>query len=88
VVLWEEGELLITVGLGQRGPRLLVEHIAQALVEQQWKDELLIVAGVDGATQERSSAPEVGFELLLSDTSAHADPHQGCSATTLPSFQT
>ena len=30
----EEGELLVTVGLGQRGPRLLVEHVAQALVEQ------------------------------------------------------
>jgi hypothetical protein len=87
VILREEGELLVTVGLGQRGLRLLVEHVTQALVEQQRKDELLVVTSINGAAQERGSTPEVGFELLLSDTSAHADPHQGCSATTLPSFQ-
>src|SRR4029453_8306540 len=72
VVLWEEGELLILIGLGQPGPRLFVEHVAQALVEQQRKDKLLVVASIDGAAQERSGAPEVGFELLLGDTSAHA----------------
>src|SRR5215831_17895330 len=72
MVLWEEGELLIPIGLGQRGPRLLVEHVAQALVEQQRKDELLVVASVDGAAQERGNTPAVGFELLLGDASAHA----------------
>src|SRR5688500_5663164 len=65
VVLREEGELLIPVRLGQRGLRPLVEHVAQALVEQQRKDELLVVASVNGAAQERGYAPEVGFELLL-----------------------
>jgi hypothetical protein len=88
VVLWEEGELLVTVGLSQRHLRLLAEHIAQALVEQQWEDELLVVASVNSAAQERGGTPEVGFELLLSDAVGHVSTHQGFSATTLPSFQT
>src|SRR5262249_2931295 len=87
VILREKGELLVPVGLGQRGPRLLVEHIAQPLAKQQRKDELVVVARVDGAAQERGGAPEVGFELLLGDVLSHGATHQGFSATTLPSFQ-
>ena len=76
VVLREEGELLVAAGLGQRGLRLLVVHVAEPLEEQQREDELLVVAGVDGAAQERGRAPEVGFELLLGDAS--------CSSSAAP----
>ena len=65
VVLRVGGELRVAAGLRQRGLRLLVEDIAQALVEQQREDELLVVAGVNRAAQEHGRAPEVGFELLL-----------------------
>ena len=70
VVLREGGELRVTAGLRQRRLGLLVEDVAQALVEQQREDELLVVAGVDGAAQEHGRAPEVGFELLLGDAGA------------------
>ena len=71
VVLREVGELLVPTGFRQRGLRLLVEDVAEALVEQQREDELLVVARVDGAAQERGRAPQVGFELLLGDAGAH-----------------
>ena len=65
VVLREQGELLVPAGFGQRGLRLFVEDIAQPLVEQQREDELLVVASIDSAAQQRGGSPEVGFELLL-----------------------
>ena len=58
VVLRESGEVCVAAGLGQGGLRLLVEDIAQPLVEQQRKDELLVVAGVDGARAGASAAPQ------------------------------
>lgn len=45
----------------------LVVHIADAFEEQQREDELLVVAGVNHAAQQRRRAPEIGFELLLRD---------------------
>ena len=65
VVFRVGGELRVAAGLLQRDLRLLIEHVAQALVEQQREDELLVVAGINGAAQKRGCAPEVGFELLL-----------------------
>ena len=44
---------------------LLVKHIADAFIEQEREDELLVVAGVNGPAQKRRRAPQVGFELLL-----------------------
>jgi hypothetical protein len=67
VVLGEQGEVLVAAGVAQGGDGLLVEDIAEALVEKQREDELLVVAGVDGAAQEDGRAPEVGLELLLGD---------------------
>ena len=52
VVLRVGGERRVAAGFRQRGLRLLVEDIAQALEEQQREDELLVVAGVDGAAQQ------------------------------------
>ena len=71
VVLRVGGELRVAAGFLQRGLRLLVEDVAEALVEQQREDELLVVARVDGPAQERGRAPEVGFELLLGDAGGH-----------------
>ena len=49
VVLCEAGILPVAVAFFQRGLKLLVVDIADALVEEQREDVLLVVAGVDGA---------------------------------------
>ena len=82
VVLWVSGEVVVAAGFLQCSLRLLVEHIAQAFVKQQREDELLVVAGVNGSAQKRGRAPEVGFELLLSDLLPHpaaSEPPIDCS---------
>ena len=63
VLFGKRGVFLIAAGFLQRIGQFLVVHIAQALVEQQREDELLVVPGVDGAAQQDGRAPEVGFEL-------------------------
>ena len=65
VVLRVGGEVRVAAGLRQRSLRLLIEHVAETLVEQQRENELLVVAGINGPAQERGRSPEVGFELLL-----------------------
>ena len=60
-------ELLSKLPPRQRGLRLFIEHVAHALVEQERKDELLVIAGINRPAQERGRAPEIGFELLLGD---------------------
>src|SRR5580704_15442789 len=57
VILWVGGEILVAVRFLERSLRLLIEDIAEAFVEQKRKDELLVVAGVDGSAQKRSRAP-------------------------------
>jgi hypothetical protein len=57
VLLRKHGVFLITAGLLQRFGQFLVIDIAQALVEQQREDELLVVTGVDIATQ-KVAAPQ------------------------------
>ena len=59
VVLREQRKVLIPARLPQRGDRLLIEDIAQPLVEQQRKDELLVVARVNRPPQEHGGSPEV-----------------------------
>jgi hypothetical protein len=67
VVLQEQRKVLISARVPQCGNDLLIEDIAEALVEQQREDELLVVPCVDRAPQEHGGTPEVGFELLLCD---------------------
>ena len=65
VVLREQRKVLIPARLPQRGDGLLVEDIAQPLVEQQREDELLVVPRINRPPQEHGGSPKVGFELLL-----------------------
>ena len=44
---------------------VLVPDIREALEEEQRKDVLLVVVGIDEPAQKRGRAPEVGLELLL-----------------------
>ena len=67
VVLREQRKILIPARLPQRGDGLLIEDIAQPLVEQQREDELLVVPRINRPPQEHGGSPEVGFEVLLSD---------------------
>ena len=62
VLFGQRGVFLIAAGFLQRIGQFLVIHVAQALVEQQREDELLVVPGVDVAAQQGGRAPEVGFE--------------------------
>src|ERR1019366_1342412 len=59
VVLRVSGELGIAAGLSERSLRFLIKDVAEALVKQKRKNELLVVAGVDGAPQEHGGAPEI-----------------------------
>jgi hypothetical protein len=72
VVLRVHRKVLIPARLPQRRDGLLIEDIAQSLVEQQREDELLVVPRINRPPQEHSGTPEVGFELLLGDAQAHA----------------
>ena len=67
MVLREQRKILIPARLPQRRDRLLIEDIAQPLVEQQREDELLVVPRINRPPQEHRRAPEVGFKLLLGD---------------------
>jgi hypothetical protein len=67
VVLQEQRKVLISARIPQCGNDLLIEDIAEALLEQQREDELLVVPRVDRSAQEHGGSPEVGFELLLCD---------------------
>lgn len=67
VVLREQRKVLIPARLPQRGDSLLLEDIAEPLVEQQREDELLVVARINRPPKEHRGTPEVGFELLLGD---------------------
>ena len=71
MILSERGEVHVTTGLLQSPLVFLIVNIAKPLEEQEREDELLIVARVDGAAQERGRAPQVGLKLLLGDTAAH-----------------
>jgi hypothetical protein len=51
---------------------VLVPHVREPLVEEEGKDELLVVAGVDEATQDDRGPPEIRLELLLADRRVHA----------------
>ena len=55
----------LVAGLGQRAGVFLVPHVGEALVEEQGKDVLLVVARVDQPAEDGGRAPEVGFEFLL-----------------------
>lgn len=67
VVLREQREVLVSARLSQRGDVLLIEDIAQPLVEQQREDELLVVPRINRPPQEHGGSPEVGFEVFLGD---------------------
>jgi hypothetical protein len=67
VVLREQRKVLIPARFPQRGDGLLIEDIAQPLVEQQREDELLVVPRINRPPQEHGGTPEVGFEVLLGD---------------------
>ena len=79
VLFGECGVGLVAVGLLERCGVLLVEDVAEPLEEQQREDERLVLAGVDGASQQRGGAPEVGLELALGDAGAHAIPRSASS---------
>ena len=67
------GKGRITAGFRKGRLRLFVEDIAEPLVEEKRKDELLVVPRIDSPAQERGRAPEIGFELLLCDAGGHVD---------------
>ena len=71
VVFRELGVGQIATGLSQGGLVFLVPYVCNALVEQQRKDELLVVARVDQAAQQHGSTPKVAFEFLLGDALGH-----------------
>ena len=73
VILGIGSKIEISTGLRESRFGLLIKDVAEPLIEQQWENELLVVAGVDGPTQEHGGAPEVRFELLLRNGCAHAD---------------
>ena len=60
---------------GQSLGILLVPHTRQALVEEQGKDELLVVAGVNQTPENGGRTPEVGFEFLLGEASSQSGLH-------------
>ena len=66
VVLGQVGEFFVAVDL-QRGRVLLVVHVGDPLQEDQRKDELLVVAGVDEAAQHDGRPPQIGLQLALGD---------------------
>jgi len=49
MVFREESKLSVAAGFGKSGLDLLVEHVAEPLQEEQRKDELFVVAGIDGS---------------------------------------
>ena len=55
----------LVAGLGQRDLVFLVPHIGEPFEEEQRKDVLLVVAGIDQPPEQLGRAPEVGFEFLL-----------------------
>lgn len=59
------GGFLAVAGLNQKRLELLVPYIAKALIEQQAEDVLLVVGGIDGASQDIRCAPEVPLKLGL-----------------------
>lgn len=44
---------------------LLVPHVAEPLIKQEAEDVLLVVPGIDRATEDVGSLPQVTFEALL-----------------------
>jgi hypothetical protein len=71
VVFRVPSKLSVSAGFLEGYSRFFVEDIANALIKEQWEYELLIVASVDSAAQQRGSSPQIGFELLLRDTVTH-----------------
>lgn len=74
VVFREEGIFPVAARFGKGGLGFFVEHVAEAFQEEQRKDELFVVAGIDGSPQECGRSPEVGFKLLLGDVPDHGLP--------------
>ena len=50
---------------------LFFPDVGNALVEQQRKHELLVIASVDQTAQQHGGTPEVAFEILLGYSCAH-----------------
>jgi len=59
--------VLLVAGLLDRVAEVRVPDVREPLVEEERKDELLVVAGIDQAAQDGRRAPEVALELLLRD---------------------
>src|SRR5438270_8575493 len=58
VVFWISGEILVAARFLERSLRLLIKDIAEAFVKQKRKNELLVVASIDGPAQKRRRAPK------------------------------
>lgn len=52
------------LALGDELLGLLLEHVRQALQEQEPEDEVLVVRGVDGAPEDVRGAPEIPLQLV------------------------
>ena len=61
VELGAAGVVLVAIALGEGLGELFVVDVADALEEEQREDELLVVAGINVATQVGRGTPEVFF---------------------------
>ena len=59
--------IVFVTGLFEGVLVFLVPDVGQPLEEQQRKDVLLVIAGINEPAQKRRPAPEVGFEFLLGE---------------------
>lgn len=65
VLLWKLRVPLVAAGIREGLGTLLIVDVAQALVEEQREDELLVLPRVDGAAQQGRRAPQVRLQLGL-----------------------
>src|SRR5437868_5670949 len=65
VLIREPRVIHVAARLGECLLKLLVINIAHALEEQERKDELLVIAGVNHTAQECRRAPQVTLQLRL-----------------------
>ena len=71
-VISSGGGVAFVTGFVERLPVILVPNVGEAFEEHQREDVLLVVAGIDEATQERGCAPEMPFEFALGELFAHS----------------